>query len=184
MRVGSLRRGPRPSNAFFFFLMIRRPPRSTLFPYTTLFRSYSSALVLSHQLGSGQGVAWMSANLGEVLLRACEYTRSGQYLAEAEELFEQLGIAAGVLYARACRAQLDYCTGDALSANARLLRCLPLRAEHLESPAISTVILLCYLLAKDTEDDGLLVKVRQGGGAAPPVALTPFPAGATGKGDG
>src|SRR6202000_3495140 len=26
----------------FFFLMIRRPPRSTLFPYTTLFRSTSS----------------------------------------------------------------------------------------------------------------------------------------------
>src|SRR5262249_57212277 len=26
---------------FFFFLMIRRPPRSTLFPYTTLFRSVS-----------------------------------------------------------------------------------------------------------------------------------------------
>src|SRR5256886_5334546 len=27
------------SYPFFFFLMIRRPPRSTLFPYTTLFRS-------------------------------------------------------------------------------------------------------------------------------------------------
>src|SRR5258705_8632584 len=27
------------SYVFFFFLMIRRPPRSTLFPYTTLFRS-------------------------------------------------------------------------------------------------------------------------------------------------
>src|SRR5260370_9502618 len=27
---------------FFFFLMIRRPPRSTLFPYTTLFRSHFS----------------------------------------------------------------------------------------------------------------------------------------------
>src|SRR5687768_17714915 len=27
----------------FFFLMIRRPPRSTLFPYTTLFRSKSAA---------------------------------------------------------------------------------------------------------------------------------------------
>src|SRR3989442_9797567 len=27
---------------FFFFLMIRRPPRSTLFPYTTLFRSRAS----------------------------------------------------------------------------------------------------------------------------------------------
>src|SRR2546426_8080702 len=28
--------------SFFFFLMIRRPPRSTLFPYTTLFRSSGS----------------------------------------------------------------------------------------------------------------------------------------------
>src|SRR3712207_9067759 len=28
-----------PDVFFFFFLMIRRPPRSTLFPYTTLFRS-------------------------------------------------------------------------------------------------------------------------------------------------
>src|ERR1022692_2101214 len=30
---------------FFFFLMIRRPPRSTLFPYTTLFRSTSHTSV-------------------------------------------------------------------------------------------------------------------------------------------
>src|SRR5256885_5175760 len=29
----------------FFFLMIRRPPRSTLFPYTTLFRSQSERQV-------------------------------------------------------------------------------------------------------------------------------------------
>ena len=29
----------------FFFLMIRRPPRSTLFPYTTLFRSPFDAMV-------------------------------------------------------------------------------------------------------------------------------------------
>src|SRR5687768_18284746 len=28
---------------FFFFLMVRRPPRSTLFPYTTLFRSGRAA---------------------------------------------------------------------------------------------------------------------------------------------
>src|SRR3712207_8986349 len=33
----------------FFFLMIRRPPRSTLFPYTTLFRSLVPDL-LEHQL--------------------------------------------------------------------------------------------------------------------------------------
>src|SRR5438876_3746119 len=30
------------TNIYFFFLMIRRPPRSTLFPYTTLFRSRTS----------------------------------------------------------------------------------------------------------------------------------------------
>src|SRR5256885_11640458 len=34
---------------FFFFLMIRRPPRSTLFPYTTLFRS-AFALIERDQL--------------------------------------------------------------------------------------------------------------------------------------
>src|SRR5947199_409271 len=33
---------------FFFFLMIRRPPRSTLFPYTTLFRSHVSRSVIDH----------------------------------------------------------------------------------------------------------------------------------------
>src|SRR3712207_7777691 len=32
-------RGYRTLSSLFFFLMIRRPPRSTLFPYTTLFRS-------------------------------------------------------------------------------------------------------------------------------------------------
>src|SRR2546430_4099608 len=32
---------------YFFFLMIRRPPRSTLFPYTTLFRSIGSKLSLA-----------------------------------------------------------------------------------------------------------------------------------------
>src|SRR3712207_7410554 len=31
----------------FFFLMIRRPPRSTLFPYTTLFRSGARRVLLS-----------------------------------------------------------------------------------------------------------------------------------------
>src|SRR3712207_8536923 len=32
---------------FFFFLMIRRPPRSTLFPYTTLFRSPNAKFIPS-----------------------------------------------------------------------------------------------------------------------------------------
>src|SRR3712207_7610924 len=40
---------------WIFFLMIRRPPRSTLFPYTTLFRSFGHdellTLVALHRLG-------------------------------------------------------------------------------------------------------------------------------------
>src|SRR2546426_9957030 len=34
----------------FFFLMIRRPPRSTLFPYTTLFRSHGAPVNFSGTL--------------------------------------------------------------------------------------------------------------------------------------
>src|SRR2546430_4520866 len=44
------------SDFCFFFLMIRRPPRSTLFPYTTLFRSLylgSSLIGIGLALGSG-----------------------------------------------------------------------------------------------------------------------------------
>src|SRR5258707_7299856 len=43
----------------FFFLMIRRPPRSTLFPYTTLFRSkdiYSESNGSSHKTARGSKV--------------------------------------------------------------------------------------------------------------------------------
>src|SRR2546422_3325320 len=36
--------------SIFFFLMIRRPPRSTLFPYTTLFRSHG---ILGEHAGGG-----------------------------------------------------------------------------------------------------------------------------------
>src|SRR3712207_7885812 len=43
----------------FFFLMIRRPPRSTLFPYTTLFRSpqhgvHGADVRLDHRLPGGR----------------------------------------------------------------------------------------------------------------------------------
>src|SRR5437016_3878232 len=46
------------SRFLFFFLMIRRPPRSTLFPYTTLFRSRPDSLIGSMGFGPmGFGVA-------------------------------------------------------------------------------------------------------------------------------
>src|SRR2546422_8168712 len=40
-----------PAISVFFFLMIRRPPRSTLFPYTTLFRSRQAISDIRSQVG-------------------------------------------------------------------------------------------------------------------------------------
>src|SRR2546425_8118719 len=39
---------------FFFFLMIRRPPRSTLFPYTTLFRSGPARQLVAQRVRAGR----------------------------------------------------------------------------------------------------------------------------------
>src|SRR3712207_5895039 len=50
---------------FFFFLMIRRPPRSTLFPYTTLFRSFvHNGLGAQSAIGGGGRYDGLSAALG------------------------------------------------------------------------------------------------------------------------
>src|SRR5256885_14880170 len=53
---------------FFFFLMIRRPPRSTLFPYTTLFRSVGSVLV-EDDVEIGANTTIDRATLGETIIR-------------------------------------------------------------------------------------------------------------------
>src|SRR5258707_12285423 len=61
---------------FFFFLMIRRPPRSTLFPYTTLFRSDSCAQTRSCRTLPGTEEPWR-------IVRSEEHTselQSRQYL--------------------------------------------------------------------------------------------------------
>src|SRR3712207_8910259 len=56
----------------FFFLMIRRPPRSTLFPYTTLFRSKAALPAIefddTRNVGAGLGA-------GEDLTRSKPYFR-------------------------------------------------------------------------------------------------------------
>src|SRR2546422_8544490 len=61
---------------FFFFLMIRRPPRSTLFPYTTLFRS-----VVEPRLGENARVGF-------------EPHRRARALRLADDLELFLGVAA------------------------------------------------------------------------------------------
>src|SRR5438309_4542046 len=53
---------------FFFFLMIRRPPRSTLFPYTTLFRSSTRGDIVPGEVGEVPQV--IDAPRGGVIGRA------------------------------------------------------------------------------------------------------------------
>src|SRR3712207_7424369 len=48
-----------PLSVLFFFLMIRRPPRSTLFPYTTLFRSLSGRVISESWFG-GAAVGFLA----------------------------------------------------------------------------------------------------------------------------
>src|SRR5437870_7508717 len=61
---------------FFFFLMIRRPPRSTLFPYTTLFRSYHVGATVQQPLAGLDGDHQRRSDraLGEQLSRSEEHT--------------------------------------------------------------------------------------------------------------
>src|SRR5260370_35444493 len=62
----------------FFFLMIRRPPRSTLFPYTTLFRSYLQP--------------WFDRTLRQNKIR---FERVGNIILHDFECAFRLGIAEG-----------------------------------------------------------------------------------------
>src|SRR3712207_7132944 len=83
----------------FFFLMIRRPPRSTLFPYTTLFRSYNESGEMNIALTDAEAestappmtvseraarqIARLIAQEGGNLMRSEEHTselQSRQYL--------------------------------------------------------------------------------------------------------
>src|SRR5260221_14416162 len=61
---------------FFFFLMIRRPPRSTLFPYTTLFRSHGPIALLDESTPV-VCVATDSPILGKVLSNVEEVRARG-----------------------------------------------------------------------------------------------------------
>src|SRR2546425_10753413 len=82
--------------SFFFFLMIRRPPRSTLFPYTTLFRSTVTVgqtiqLVATpkdsagHPL-SGRLVTWATGNSGVVAVNGTGLVRSEEHTSELQSL--------------------------------------------------------------------------------------------------
>src|SRR5258708_18909543 len=68
---------PLVSVTLFFFLMIRRPPRSTLFPYTTLFRSPSRTTpTATCRLGETAG--------SSLTLRTGQFARSEEHTSELQ----------------------------------------------------------------------------------------------------
>src|SRR5215204_6447531 len=77
-RMSAIGSGPEPTASCqtrkhsirgdFFFLMIRRPPRSTLFPYTTLFRSYGAPATTQRP------IAWFLSQRVWRLIRSEEHT--------------------------------------------------------------------------------------------------------------
>src|SRR3712207_4477549 len=86
MNDGSARRSV--GRYCFFFLMIRRPPRSTLFPYTTLFRSDEPTTGLDPQ---SRSALWAEVSR---LARENGVTvfLTTQYLEEADVLADRVGI--------------------------------------------------------------------------------------------
>src|SRR2546429_2940465 len=66
--------------SIFFFLMIRRPPRSTLFPYTTLFRSRHA----HHRIAQGLGGQRVLAVLHRAEARQVRVLRSEEHTSELQ----------------------------------------------------------------------------------------------------
>src|SRR2546425_11085970 len=63
--------------------MIRRPPRSTLFPYTTLFRSNALKTALSLPVPPRETVAWCRWQLGELAFGVGNYTAAEKHYRDA-----------------------------------------------------------------------------------------------------
>src|SRR2546427_5270835 len=67
---------------FFFFLMIRRPPRSTLFPYTTLFRSVCRSHFMGYSPATDalmEGAIDTVKRLGAVVVDPADIATAGQF---------------------------------------------------------------------------------------------------------
>src|SRR2546430_17353000 len=65
----------RSQRVCFFFLMIRRPPRSTLFPYTTLFRSHFWSEEYDREL---QDVLALQSEVAQAIAEKVKVSITGQ----------------------------------------------------------------------------------------------------------
>src|SRR5256885_3507842 len=106
---------------FFFFLMIRRPPRSTLFPYTTLFRSHSVHLIARQCLGDGRAGRAHSVALLVEVARGHAYRQSGRSEEHTSELQSPCNLV--------CRLLLEKKNSHTSHPRRRMIP--PLTAYHL-----------------------------------------------------
>src|SRR3712207_4650064 len=96
----------RVKHRYIFFLMIRRPPRSTLFPYTTLFRSFGDRVYVGEELLDGAGVG-----LGVLLQRVVQVGHVGVVMllvVEVHGLFVYVGLQ-GVIAVGQLRQLVSHC---------------------------------------------------------------------------
>src|SRR3712207_4653352 len=128
---------------FFFFLMIRRPPRSTLFPYTTLFRSYADK---AYRLGQ----AYLRMGAMPTFTCAPYQTAAapafGEQIAWAES--NAVAFANSVIGARTNRY------GDYLDISCALTARVPAAGLHLDEPRLGHTLvclrdLSSALIARD-----------------------------------
>src|SRR5262249_62413203 len=98
------------ASPLFFFLMIRRPPRSTLFPYTTLFRSESDSSVRSAIRRRKCGIRWR--------LEKAE-SRSEEHTSELQSL---TNLVCRLLLEKKKESHTEYATSAATLRNRRTLR--------------------------------------------------------------
>src|SRR2546430_7621927 len=111
-----------PDSDIFFFLMIRRPPRSTLFPYTTLFRSGRASR------RSGRHPRHQAIQAGEPGVESGEHRRAPRSEEHTSELQSQSNLVCRLLLEKKNRYALDrWSLQERLgSGRARLRRWPPL----------------------------------------------------------
>src|SRR6266571_2799180 len=68
---------------FFFFLMIRRPPRSTLFPYTTLFRSQAAEEAVPGDIDDDMAIVVVRTSRTDLASWECKFPAEAIRVSEA-----------------------------------------------------------------------------------------------------
>src|SRR5574337_272102 len=107
-----MRRGSSICSYLFFFLMIRRPPRSTLFPYTTLFRPVATGtdhhrqgVVFDPADPADQCRSIRERQLGSAPMSTAKVLRTGEWSLHAGRADLQDVLAVEIQVVQQCRGR-------------------------------------------------------------------------------